>query len=142
VRGKCLDCTLIFGEAYLRRILNLDVPIIINRIYSSVQKDAPLGLAIQQYGNIAAAPVRSGPHLCFAQIRVSVAASIVVLSCEDLGGESDEADHSKRWSNQRPPLADENALYLSKNRLSNTLCALRYSFQLPITVRIAVARDA
>ena len=52
VRCECLDRMLIFGEAHLRRILTLYACYYNQtRTHLSLQKDAPLGRAVQRYGN-------------------------------------------------------------------------------------------
>ena len=63
VRRECLDRMLILGEAHLRRVLTLYTSYYNeSRTHLSLHKDAPLGRAVQRYGNIAATPVLSGLH--------------------------------------------------------------------------------
>jgi transposase InsO family protein len=63
VRRECLDRMLILGEAHLRQVLTLYTSYYNeSRTHLSLHKDAPLGRAIQRYGNIATTPVLSGLH--------------------------------------------------------------------------------
>ncbi len=60
-RRECLDRMLIFGEAHLRQILTSYACYYNDsRTHLSLQKDTPLGRAVQRYGNIVATPVLSG----------------------------------------------------------------------------------
>ena len=69
VRRECLDRLLIFGEAHLRQILTSYASYYNeSRTHLSLNKDAPLGRAVQRYGNIAATPVLSGLHHRYARI--------------------------------------------------------------------------
>src|SRR5438105_7256672 len=69
VRRECLDRLLIFGEAHLRQILTLYASYYNeSRTHLSLCKDAPLGRVVQRYGTIAATPVLSGLHHCYARI--------------------------------------------------------------------------
>jgi transposase InsO family protein len=69
LRRECLDRMLIFGEAHLRQILTLYASYYNeSRTHLSLDKDTPLGRAVQQYGNIAATPVLSGLHHRYARI--------------------------------------------------------------------------
>jgi transposase InsO family protein len=69
VRRECLDRMLIFGEAHLRQILTSYASYYNeSRTHLSLHKDAPLGRAVQRYGNIAATPVLSGLHHRYARI--------------------------------------------------------------------------
>jgi transposase InsO family protein len=69
VRRECLDRMLIFGEAHLRRILTLYACYYNKtRTHLSLQKDAPLGRAVQRYGTIVAMPVLAGLHHRYARI--------------------------------------------------------------------------
>ena len=68
VRRECLDRMLIFGEAHLRRILTLYACYYNEkRTHLSLQKDAPLGRAVQRYGTIVATPVLAGLHHRYAR---------------------------------------------------------------------------
>ena len=68
VRREGLDRMLIIGEA-LRQILTLYASYYNeSRTHLSLHKDAPLGRAVQRYGNIAATPVLSGLHHRYARI--------------------------------------------------------------------------
>jgi hypothetical protein len=59
----CLDQMVIFGEAHLRKSLNLfGCYYNQSRTHLSLPKDAPMGRAVQRYGTIAATPVLSGLH--------------------------------------------------------------------------------
>jgi hypothetical protein len=54
---------LIFGEAHLRQILILYTAYYNqSRTHLSLNKNAPLGQAVERYGTIAATPVLSGLH--------------------------------------------------------------------------------
>ena len=76
VRRECLDRMLIFGEAHLRQILTSYASYYTSyasyyngsRTHLSLHKDAPLGRAVQRYGNIAATPILSGLHHRYARI--------------------------------------------------------------------------
>jgi hypothetical protein len=69
VRRECLDRMLIFGEAHLRKNLTLYTAYFNqSRTHLSLHKDAPLGRAVQRYGNILATPVLSGLHHRYARI--------------------------------------------------------------------------
>jgi transposase InsO family protein len=69
LRRDCLDQVLIFGVQHLRRILTA-----YSRYYNetrthlSLDKDAPLGRAVQRHGTIVAVPILSGLHHCYARI--------------------------------------------------------------------------
>lgn len=57
------------GADHLRQILTLYASYYNeSRTHLSLRKDAPLGRAVQRYGNIAATPVLSGPHHRYARI--------------------------------------------------------------------------
>jgi transposase InsO family protein len=69
VRRECLDRMLIFGEAHLRQILTLYASYYNeSRTHLSLHKDAPLGRAVERYGNIVATPILSGLHHRYARI--------------------------------------------------------------------------
>jgi transposase InsO family protein len=63
VRRECLDGMLVFGEAHLRQILSSygahynEV-----RTHLALDKDAPLGRAVQRTGVVVAIPILSGLH--------------------------------------------------------------------------------
>ena len=60
---------LIFGEAHLRQFLTLYASYYNrSRTHLSLHKGAPLGQAVQRYGNIAATAVLSGLHHRYARI--------------------------------------------------------------------------
>ena len=69
LRRDCLDHTLVFGARHLQRILTA-----YGRYYNqtrthlSLDKDAPLGRAIQGHGVIVTVPILSGLHHCYARI--------------------------------------------------------------------------
>ncbi len=64
-----VTAVLIFGETHLRQILTLCASYYNeSRTHLSLHKDAPLGRAVQRYGNIAATPVLSGLHHRYARI--------------------------------------------------------------------------
>jgi hypothetical protein len=57
------------AEAHLRQILTSYASYYNeSRTHLSLHKDAPLGRAVQRYGNIAATPVLSGLHHRYARI--------------------------------------------------------------------------
>jgi transposase InsO family protein len=69
LRRDCLDQMLIFSDAHLRRILTLYASYYNeSRTHLSLNKDAPLGRAVQRYGTIASTPVLSGLHHRYARI--------------------------------------------------------------------------
>ena len=69
LRRNCLDHVLIFGARHLRRILTADSHYYNEtRTHLSLDKDAPFGRAIQRHGAIAALPILSGLHHCYARI--------------------------------------------------------------------------
>ena len=69
LRRDCLDHVVIFGARHLRRVLTA-----YSRYYNqtrthlSLEKDAPLGRAIQRHGAIVTVPILSGLHHCYARI--------------------------------------------------------------------------
>ena len=69
LRRDCLDHVVIFGARHLQRVLTA-----YSRYYNqtrthlSLDKDAPLGRAIQRQGAIVAVPILSGLHHCYARI--------------------------------------------------------------------------
>ena len=69
VRRECLDRTLIFGEAHLRRVLSA-YAIYYNdiRTHLALGKDAPRGRTVQRSGNIIAIPILSGLHHHYVRI--------------------------------------------------------------------------
>jgi len=69
LRRDCLDHMLIFGERHLRWVLTL-CSLYYNetRTHLSLDKDAPLGRAVQRDGAIVAVPILSGLHHCYARI--------------------------------------------------------------------------
>src|ERR1700704_3669348 len=66
VRRECLDRMLIFGESHLRRVLASYAAYYNQaRPHLALQKDAPLGRAVQRSGVIVAIPILSGlPPIC------------------------------------------------------------------------------
>ncbi len=69
LRRECLDHVLIFGEAHLRRILNLYASYYNQtRTHLSLRKDAPIGRSIQRSGAIVAIPILTGLHHQYARI--------------------------------------------------------------------------
>jgi transposase InsO family protein len=69
LRRNCLDHVLIFGARHLRRILTADSHYYNEtRTHLSLDKDAPLGRAVQRSGAIVALPILSGLHHCYARI--------------------------------------------------------------------------
>jgi transposase InsO family protein len=69
IRRDCLDHVLIFGEQHLRRVLAL-YAIYYNgtRTHLGLEKDAPLGRAVQRSGTIRAIPILSGLHHQYVRI--------------------------------------------------------------------------
>jgi transposase InsO family protein len=69
LRRDCLDHVLIFGARHLRRILtSYSCYYNETRTHLSLDKDAPLGRAVQRDGTIVATPILSGLHHCYARI--------------------------------------------------------------------------
>jgi len=69
LRRDCLDHVLIFGVQHLRRILTAySCYYNETRTHLSLDKDAPLGRAVQRHGTIVAVPILSGLHHCYARI--------------------------------------------------------------------------
>jgi transposase InsO family protein len=69
LRRDCLDQVLIFGVQHLRRILTAYCRYYNEtRTHLSLDKDAPLGRAVQRHGTIVAVPILSGLHHCYARI--------------------------------------------------------------------------
>jgi transposase InsO family protein len=69
LRRNCLDHVLIFGARHLRRILTAYSHYYNEtRTHLSLDKDAPLGRAVQRSGAIVALPILSGLHHCYARI--------------------------------------------------------------------------
>ena len=69
LRRDCLDHVLIFGARHLRRILTAySCYYNETRTHLSLDKDAPLGRAVQRHGTIVAVPILSGLHHCYARI--------------------------------------------------------------------------
>jgi transposase InsO family protein len=69
LRRECLDQTLIFGEAHLRRVLSAYAAYYNQaRTHLALQKDAPLKRSIQRFGRIATIPVLAGLHHQYARI--------------------------------------------------------------------------
>jgi Integrase core domain len=63
VRRECLDRMLIFGEAHLRLILSSYAAYYNQvRTHLALDKDTPLGRAVQRSGSIVAIPILSGLH--------------------------------------------------------------------------------
>jgi transposase InsO family protein len=61
VRRECLDRILVFGEAHLRQILSTYAAYYNEvRTHLALDKDAPLGRAVQRSGAIVAIPILSG----------------------------------------------------------------------------------
>jgi hypothetical protein len=69
VRRECLDHVLVFGEAHLKRIL-ATYAAYYNRVrtHMALDKNAPLGRAIQRSGCIVAIPVLGGLHYQYVRI--------------------------------------------------------------------------
>ena len=69
LRRDCLDHVLIFGARHLRRIqTSYSCYYNETRTHLSLDKDAPLGRAVQRDGTIVATPILSGLHHCYARI--------------------------------------------------------------------------
>src|SRR5436190_5909969 len=68
LRRDCLDQILVFGERHLRRILTSYASYYNeSRTHLSLDKDAPLGRAVQRHGAISATPILSGLHHHYAR---------------------------------------------------------------------------
>ena len=69
VRRECLDRVLVCGEAHLRRILSA-YAVYYNhvRTHLALDKNVPLGRAIQRSGRIVAVPVLGGLHHHYVRI--------------------------------------------------------------------------
>jgi len=66
---ECLDQIVIFGEAHLRRVLSAYATYYNRaRPHMALQKDAPLGRAVQRVGSIVAMPVLAGLHHQYVRI--------------------------------------------------------------------------
>jgi len=69
IRRECLDHTIIFGEAHLRRVLRACANYYnATRTHLSLAKDAPLHRAIQRSGRLKFAPHLGGLHHSLARI--------------------------------------------------------------------------
>jgi transposase InsO family protein len=69
LRRDCLDHVLLFGARHLRRILaSYSCYYNEKRTHLSLNKDVPLGRAVQRHGAVVAVPVLSGLHQCYARI--------------------------------------------------------------------------
>ena len=69
LRRDCLDHVVIFGARHLRRVLTAySAYYNQTRTHLSLEKDAPLGRAIQRHGAIVTVPILSGLHHCYARI--------------------------------------------------------------------------
>jgi transposase InsO family protein len=69
VRRECLDRTLIFGEAHLRRIL-ASYAAYYNQVrtHLALDKNAPSGRAVQRSGSIVSIPILGGLHHQYVRI--------------------------------------------------------------------------
>jgi Integrase core domain len=69
LRRECLDRMLVFGEAHLRQILSAYAAYYNEvRTHLALDKDAPLGRAVQHSGAIVAIPILSGLHHHYVRI--------------------------------------------------------------------------
>ena len=69
VRRYCLDHVVIFGARHLRRVLPAYFAYYNEtRTHLSLDKDAPLGRAIEPCGAIVTVPILSGLHRSYARI--------------------------------------------------------------------------
>ena len=69
LRRECLDHVLIFGERHLHRILAAYSSYYNEgRTHLGLVKDSPIPRAVQRSGTIAARPILSGLHHCYARI--------------------------------------------------------------------------
>ena len=69
VRRECLDRVLVFGEAHLRQILSSYTAYYNEvRTHLALNKDTPLGRAVQRSGVIVAIPILSGLHHHYVRI--------------------------------------------------------------------------
>jgi len=69
IRRECLDHTIVFGEAHLRRILGKYAAYYNEaRTHRSLDKDAPFHRAIERFGVITSQPVLGGLHHQYCRI--------------------------------------------------------------------------
>ncbi len=69
VRRECLDRMLVFGESHLRQILSAYAAYYNQiRTHLALDKDTPLGRAVQRSGVIVAIPILSGLHHHYVRI--------------------------------------------------------------------------
>jgi len=69
LRRDCFDHVFVFGAEHLRQVLTAySCYYNQTRTHLSLDKDAPLGRAIQQHGAIVTVPILSGLHHCYARI--------------------------------------------------------------------------
>ena len=69
LRRECLDQVVIFGEAYLRRILSAYATYYNQaRTHLALQKDAPFHRTVQRSGAIVAIPILAGLHHKYARV--------------------------------------------------------------------------
>jgi transposase InsO family protein len=72
LRRECLDQTLFFGEAHLRRVLSAYAAYYNKaRTHLGLGKDAPMHRAIQRSGDIASIPILAGLHHQYVRMRFS-----------------------------------------------------------------------
>jgi transposase InsO family protein len=69
IRRECLDHTIVFDEAHLRRILRGYAAYYnVSRTHRSLNKDAPLHRAIERLGAVVSRPVLGGLHHQYCRI--------------------------------------------------------------------------
>src|SRR4051812_38311467 len=69
IRRECLDHTIIFGEAHLRRVLTSYASYYNEiRTHRALQKDAPVHRLIQRIGMLLSNPILGGLHHEYARI--------------------------------------------------------------------------
>jgi len=69
IRRECLDHSVVFGEAHLRRILRTYAAYYNGvRTHLSLRKNAPVPRAVQRIGQLTAVPLLGGPHHQYARI--------------------------------------------------------------------------
>ena len=69
IRRECLDHMIVFGEAYLRRILRGYAAYYnVSRTHRSLNKDAPFHRAVERLGAVVSRPVLGGLHHQYCRI--------------------------------------------------------------------------
>ncbi|MFZ0890006.1 MAG: integrase core domain-containing protein [Candidatus Binataceae bacterium] len=69
IRRECLDHSVVFGEAHLRRIIRAHAAYYNDvRTHLALEKNAPVPRAVQRIGQIAAVPLLGGLHHQYVRI--------------------------------------------------------------------------